>query len=226
LLNDVGYDFCTGNVMAKNPQWCQPIERWKSYFTDWIHAAEAEDLLQASIFFDFRRGYGDPLLVTELREHLSASLSGWSGFFRHMTENALNFKPPLGFFRNFVVESKGRHRNAFDIKSAMTPIVDFARVYALKNGIEETNTLERIDQLRVKKILSTKEYEELEKAYSFLMQLRFVRQITAALDEHVKPDNYINPKKLTQIEQTMLKEIFKRVEKFQSKMNFDFIGIA
>ena len=58
------------------------------------------------------------------------------------------------------------------------------------------------------------------------MQLRFVRQITAALDEHVKPDNYINPKKLTQIEQTMLKEIFKRVEKFQAKMNFDFIGIA
>jgi signal-transduction protein with cAMP-binding, CBS, and nucleotidyltransferase domain len=68
-----------------------------------------------------------------------------------MTENALNFKPPLGFFRNFVVESKGRHRNAFDIKSAMTPIVDFARVYALKNKIDETNTIERLDQLRIKK---------------------------------------------------------------------------
>ncbi len=226
MLNDVGYDFCTGEVMAKNPQWCQPLEQWKTYFSDWIHAAEAEDLLQASIFFDFRHGYGELRLINELRNYLFQSLEGWSGFFRHMTENALNFKPPLGFFRNFVVESKGRHRNAFDIKSAMTPIVDFARVYALKNGIEETNTLDRIDQLRVMKVISTKEYEELEKAYSFLMQLRFVRQITASLDEHVKPDNYINPKKLTHIEQTMLKEIFKRVEKFQSKMNFEFIGIA
>ncbi|WP_319525184.1 DUF294 nucleotidyltransferase-like domain-containing protein [uncultured Desulfosarcina sp.] len=226
LLNEAGYDFCTGDVMAKNPQWCQPLSRWKSYFQDWIHAAEAEDLLQASIFFDFRHGYGDASLIDELRRHLFNSLEGWSGFFRHMTENALQFKPPLGFFRNFVVESKGRHRNALDIKSAMTPIVDFARIYALKNSIEETNTLARLDQLRLRKILSFQEYEELEKAYSFLMQLRFVRQITAVMDEAAKPDNYINPKKLTHIEQTMLKEIFKRVEKFQAKMNFEFIGIA
>ncbi|MBR9987843.1 MAG: cyclic nucleotide-binding domain-containing protein [Desulfosarcina sp.] len=225
-LDRVGYDFCTGDVMAKNPLWCQPISQWKRYFSDWIHAAEAEDLLQASIFFDFRCGFGDGTLIAELRKHLFASLDGWSGFFRHLTENALNFKPPLGFFRNFVVESKGRHRNAFDIKSAMTPVVDFARVYALKNRIDETNTLERLDQLRIKKVISLQEYEELEKAYSFLMQLRFVRQITAVMDDNKKPDNYITPKKLTHIEQTMLKEIFKRVEKFQSKMNFEFIGIA
>jgi CBS domain-containing protein len=226
LLNEAGYDFCKGGVMAKNPQWCQPLNQWKTYFSDWIHAAEAEDLLQASIFFDFSHGYGEESLIAELRQHLFAALDGWSGFFRHMTENALNFKPPLGFFRNFVVESKGRHRNAFDIKSAMTPIVDLARVYALKHGIEETNTLERLDQLRIKKVISLPEYEELEKAYSFLMQLRFVRQINAVIDERIKPDNYINPKKLTHIEQTMLKEIFKRVEKFQAKMNFEFIGIA
>ena len=165
-------------------------------------------------------------LIEELRQNLIHSLDGWSGFLRHLTENALYFKPPIGFFRNFVVESKGRHRNAFDIKSAMTPIVDFARVYALKHGIEATNTLARLDQLRIQKVISVPEYEELEKAYSFLMQLRFVRQITAIMDDDAKPDNYINPKKLTQIEQTTLKEIFKRVEKFQAKMNFDFIGIA
>ena len=225
-LNEAGYAFCTGDVMAKNPKWCQPISRWKAYFTEWIHAAEAEDLLQASIFFDFRCGFGENDLVEELRTYLFASLKGWSGFLRHLTENALHFKPPLGFFRNFVVESKGRHRNAFDIKSAMTPIVDFARVYALKNGIDATNTIDRLAQLRIKKVISVQEYEELEKAYSFLMQLRFVRQVTAIMDDHTGPDNYINPTKLTHIEQTMLKEIFKRVEKFQAKMNFDFIGIA
>lgn len=226
LLNQAGYDFCSGRVMAMNPKWCQPLSKWKSYFSDWIHAAEAEDLLQASIFFDFRHGFGDATLIDALRRHLFGSLKGWSGFFRHLTENALHFKPPIGFFRNFVVESKGRHRNAFDVKSAMTPIVDFARVYALHHFIVETNTLERLNQLRIRKIISLQEYEELEKAYSFLMQLRFVRQITAIMDDNHRPDNYINPKKLTRIEQTMLKEIFKRVEKFQAKMNFDFIGIA
>ena len=42
------------------------------------------------------------------------------------------------------------------------------------------------------------------------------------MDEHSEPDNYINPKHLSRIEQTMLKEIFKRIENFQAKLNFDF----
>ncbi|MGB5421610.1 MAG: putative nucleotidyltransferase substrate binding domain-containing protein, partial [Desulfobacterales bacterium] len=150
----------------------------------------------------------------------------WSGFFRHLTENALHFKPPIGFFRNFVVESKGEHRSALDIKSAMTPIVDFARIYALKHKIEETNTLERLNHLQLKKVITAPEYDEIEKAYSFLMQLRFVRQVTAVIDEKTAPDNYINPKKLTSIEQKMLKEIFKRVEKFQTKLEFEFTGLV
>jgi CBS domain-containing protein len=226
LLDAAGYNFCTGDVMAQNPRWCQPLSQWKQSFSSWIHAAEAEDLLQASIFFDFRLGHGDVGLIEALRTHLSESLQGWAGFFRHLTENALHFKPPIGFFGNFVVESKGEHRNALDLKHAIMPITDFARIYALHHNIEATNTMERLHHLRLKNAISVKEYEELDKAYNFLMQLRFVRQVTAVLDEQAPPDNYINPKKLTAIEQTTLKEIFKRIENFQAKMNFDFIGIA
>ena len=165
-------------------------------------------------------------LIDSLRQHLFATLEGWSGFFRHLAENALYFRPPIGFFRNFLVESKGEHKDMFDIKAAMTPIVDFARIYALKNRIEETNTLERLEQLRIKQVLQQKQYEELEKAYSFLLQTRFVRQVTAITDEKGKPDNYINPKKLTRIEQKMLKEIFTRIENFQSQIEGEFIGMT
>ncbi|MFV9646071.1 MAG: DUF294 nucleotidyltransferase-like domain-containing protein [Desulfobacterales bacterium] len=224
-LDQAGYNFCKGDVMAKNPKWCQPLSTWKEYFSAWIHAAGPEDLLQSSIFFDFRGAYGDMDLITELRKYLFGSLVGWPGFFRHLTENALHFKPPIGFFRNFLVESKGEHQNSFDIKSAMTPIVDFARIYALKNKLEETNTQERLYQLYLKTVLSWQDYNELEQAYSFLMQLRFIRQITSVIDENKKPDNYVNPKKLSSIEQTMLKEIFKRIEKMQTKLSFEFTGV-
>ena len=57
-LNSAGYAFCEGGVMAKNPTWCQPLPVWKDYFSKWIRTAEGESLLQASIFFDFRGGYG------------------------------------------------------------------------------------------------------------------------------------------------------------------------
>jgi len=143
-----------------------------------------------------------------------------------MTENALFFKPPLGFFRNFVVESKGKHRDEFDIKGAMMPIVDFARIFALQNKIPETNTQERLEQLFQLSVLTESEYEELDQSYSFLMQQRFLNQIADILEENVPPNNYINPKSLTSIEQTMLKEIFKKIEKFQSKLEFEFTGLA
>ncbi len=223
-LDETGYAFCEGGVMAMNPNWCQPLGAWRDKFSEWIHTAEAEDLLHSSIFFDFRGGYGDFGLIDQLRRHLFDSLRGWSGFFRHLTENALHFKPPLGFFRNFVVESKGEHRHSFDIKQAMLPVVDFARIHALKNGIEETNTVDRLYQLHERGHISGKDYTDITRSYSFLMQLRFVRQITAIIEENGKPDNYINPKKLSRIEQTMLKEIFKRVEDFQTRMSFEFTG--
>ena len=225
-LDQAGYAFCEGEIMAKNPKWCQPLAKWKAYFSAWIHTAEAEALLQSSIFFDFRGAYGSLKIIEQLRNFLYESLVGWPGFFRHLAENALYFKPPIGFFRNFVVESKGEHRDAFDIKHAMMPIVDYARIYSLHNKIDETNTLERLHQLNIKNVLSWDSYNEIEQAYSFLMQLRFVRQISAVIDEKAKPDNYINPNKLSGIEQKMLKEIFKKIESFQSKLAFDFTGLG
>jgi CBS domain-containing protein len=223
-LDEAGYALCKGDVMAKNPKWCQPLGTWKKYFSEWIHKAEPEALLQASIFFDFRGAYGDMTLIDGLRRHLFNSLDGWPGFFRHLTENALFFTPPIGFFRNFLVESKGEHRDTFNIKAAMQPVVDYARIYALRHRIDETNTFERLNQLLSQKKISAQEHNELNTAYSYLMQQRFVTQVKAVITENSDPDNYVNPKTLSQIEQTMLKEIFKRIEKFQAKLSFDFIG--
>lgn len=224
LLDRAGYAFCKGEVMAKTPRWCQPLSVWKGYFKSWIHTAEAKDLLESSIFFDFRTGYGNSELVDELRRYLFDSLTGWSGFFRHLTENALHYKPPLGFFRNFVVESKGEHRNLLDLKGAMVPIVDIARIYALKNRIDETNTMERLARLHQAGVFPPETFNELDLAYGFLMQMRFSRQVTAVIEEKAPPDNYINPKKLSPVEQTMLKEVFKRIEKYQVQLSFEFTG--
>jgi CBS domain-containing protein len=212
--------------MAKNPQWCQPLSVWKEYFTKWIATVEPMALLQSNIFFDFRGGYGDMDLAVQLRRHLFASLAARPNFFRYLTETSLDMKPPLGFFGNFIVESKGEHRDAFDIKKSMTAIVNFARAYALYHGIEETNTQERLNRLFLKNVLSGQDYHELEQSYSYLMQMRFVRQVTAMMKENGKPDNYINPKTLSRLEQTMLREIFKSIEKFQVKMSYDFTGVA
>ena len=224
-LDQAGYDFCKGNVMAMNPKWCQPLSLWKRYFYSWIRVSTPKDLLQSNIFFDLRGGCGNIDLVDDLRLFLFESLEGWTRFFRDLTVNALGFKPPLGFFRNFVVEPKGEHRHKLDIKKSMTPIVDIARIYALNNNISETNTQERLYRLYLEKVFDEETYNDMDQAYSYLGHQRLSCQIKNIL-EGEKPDNYLDPTKLSRMDQTMLKEIFKRVERMQTKLSLDFTGAA
>ena len=45
-LAKCGYTYCTGDIMATNDKWRQPLRVWKDYFTDWIDNPRAEALLQ------------------------------------------------------------------------------------------------------------------------------------------------------------------------------------
>lgn len=223
-LHRAGYRLCTGENMAKNPKWCQPLSVWKKYFHEWIHAAEPKDLLHSSIFFDFRGVWGDTTISDELKEYLLKAIKKWPGFLRHLTENTLYFRPPINFFRRFVVEKKGKHKGAFDIKVAILPIIDFARLYALNSDIADTNTLRRLFRLHKMAVLTDSEYKDLVQTYNYLMRLRFLRQMTVIIDEKMEPDNYITPSRLSYLDQAMLKKAFLRIKKFQQKLSFDFTG--
>ena len=217
-LHAVGYSFCKGDIMAQNPKWCQPLSVWKDYFRSWIRFAYPEDLLNCTIFFDLRCAFGHKPLVHELKIYLMERLVEWPLFLGHLAVNAQHFKPPIGFFKNFLVESKGEHRDTFDIKKAMVPIVDFARIFALKHNLPATHTEERLHQLFVRHFISDEIYKEMEQCYSILMQLRLARQMAVLTQQKGPPDNNINPKKLSRIEQTTLKEIFSRIDVMQKEI--------
>ena len=223
-LNIAGYKFCDGDNMAQNPKWCQPLSTWKKYFSNWIRSIDPEKILYSSIFFDFRGTWGDLSLSEELKSFLLESVKKGPGILKCMTENSLRFKPPLSFFGKFIVEEKGDHEGAFDIKKTILPIIDFARIYSLKEGISSTNTLDRLFRLYTKHTLTTKEYLNIIRSYNHMMKLRFLRQITTIMDEKEEPDNYINPLNLSSVDQAMLKEVFRIIEKIQQKLKVEFIG--
>ncbi len=225
-LNIAGFKYCDGNNMAKNPKWCQPLSVWKKYFTNWVRSLNPEKILYSSIFFDFRGAWGDLTLTDELKNHLQKSVEEWPGILRCLTNNAFQFKPPISFFGNFIVEEKGDHKGSFDIKKALLPIIDFARIYSLKEGISATNTLTRLFRLYTKRTLTNKQYLDIIRSYNHMMNLRFLRQITTIMDEEEEPDNYINPSNLSSLDQAMLKEIFKIIDKLQQKLKIEFIGAS
>ncbi len=97
-----GYSYCTGDVMATNPKWRQPLRVWQTYFTDWIESPTPESLLTSNIFFDLDGVYGRTAFAETLRVLIAQKAKGNSRFLASMARNALRRTPPIGFFKDFV----------------------------------------------------------------------------------------------------------------------------
>jgi CBS domain-containing protein len=221
-LNHIGFVYCTGDFMAQNPKWTHSLSHWKSNYEYWMDESIPETVINFSTFFDCRTIYGDNTIMDELHEFLDEKLQHpLEKLFHYMAQNALQYEPPLTFFNNIRTFKKGT-REVFDIKRAMSPIVDLVRVYALKNRIFEVNTGERMKALRAKSIFSETEYHELSQSYYFLMNLRLKKQTEQIMQDHSAPDNYIDIDQLSKLEQVTLKEIFKIIANFQSKIKVSF----
>lgn len=222
-LHKIGYNYCKGDIMAKNPKWVKNTKEWNKLFKEWINNSTPNDLMEFSIFFDFRCMYGTPKLTVNLQNYINDLILYKDVFFYHLAQNALSIKPPINFFGNFVVESTKENKSYFDIKKVLMPIVGITRLYCLKNNIFEQNTLKRLDKLYEKSIFTYETYNEIKQHYEFLMMLRLKNQLNAINNNKV-PNNYINPKDLTDFERTILKKIFSQISNFQSAVNAEFKG--
>ncbi len=222
-LDKAGYRFCPGNIMAMNPKWTQPLSVWKDYFAGWIAESEPQNILDASIFFDFRLVYGDEELIGDLRSCVTKLLTNKSVFFYHLAQNIVRYKPPLSLFGNIVGTSQPGDKLMLDLKKILLPVTGFIRLYSLFNAITETNSLERLRALHTAGHLTTEMFEELQLSYVFLMNLRFRTQ-TRAISQNRNPDNAIDIHMLTHIEIATFKKMLSELSSFQSKVSFDFKG--
>lgn len=223
-LNEAGYVFCEGQVMAKNARWCRSLPEWISAFDEWVYTSEPQEVINLSIFFDFRTVYGQAELTQELRRAVHARLRDETALFHHLAQNALQFKPPIRLLGNIYLSGgPSEHAGEINLKDAMMPIVSFARLYALRHQINPTHTLERINALCERNIILPASRDEIAAAYDFLMQLRLENQIKTIQAGH-PPTNNIHPAKLGYIQQELLKQAFAQISAVQKKISYDFLG--
>ncbi len=219
ILQHCGFVVCPADIMASNPVWCQPVSAWKGYFSKWIVTPEPKAVMHSTIFFDFRPIYGEAKLAAELKQEIFSLIAQNRGFLGFFAKNALQNPPPLGFFRNFLVEKSRNHANEFDIKArAMMPLSDAARVLSYELKVPEYfSTVERFKRLGAL-IPGMKDLcSEAAAGYEFLMRLRAVNGLV-----NNSSGRYIKPETLNKIERQTLRNVFSTIDKVQKTLSLRF----
>lgn len=212
-----GFTLCKGNIMASNPKLCLSLEEWKTWFLRFIDASTPQNLVYSSIFLDMRSVYGDTSPFLQLRDHVHQRIKANRLFQKMLAANAAERKPPLTLFRGFRFAPEG-DKNTLDLKrQGLAPFVEVVRVFALSEGVETSNTLERMDALAEKEVFEIKDAQAWKEAYNLIQAMR-MRAHQQQLEQQHPLSNYINPDDLNPLDKRILREAFRQAQRLLSKL--------
>ncbi len=221
-LDACGYPYCNGNVMAMNPQWCQPLARWQDVVEGWTRTPTPQAVMHVSIFFDLRAIHGDETLCQQLQKTMLEASSRNSIFLAALAANALDNSVPLGIFRRFVVDRDGQHRDSLDLKKhGVMAITDVARLHALQRKITAVNTDERLHALEQAGAFTKSDARNLTDALHCLQRLRLQNHVEQQMRGEAI-SNFINPKRLSKMAREQLRDAFSIVHDAQSALRLHF----
>ncbi len=211
--------FQTSDEAAPDLQRCHTLRDWKKIYRTWIF--EAEDLTPVPPFFDLRWVYGDQKLFEALRLDVEDALNVQAmdaerSFLSLMAAQALENRPPLSFFRRFVLERSGEERPSFNIRDrGVRPIVDAARLLALElRYVASSSTFERLRHAAEALPEMAEAVGSALEAYQLLVDVRLAHQLQA-VESNEPPNNQIDPTTLTKVQRNLLKTAFDAVSNLQ-----------
>lgn len=205
-LRAAGFPECPGGYMAT--RWMGPLSDWTRRFSSWIESPSPEALLQAGIFFDFRRVAGT--LETAPLQAVLASAPARPLFLRFLARAALDFHPPPAL----VLRLKG-DAGRVDLKAhGIAPVVFLARCYGLELGGAARSTLERIEAAAAAGNLSSEVHANVADAYRFLLALRLRLQLRSVAEGR-SVGEAVALADVSPVERSRLKDALRAVRGFQ-----------
>ncbi len=218
-LQTIGYEYCPAEMMASNPKWCLSLSEWKNLNSHWIINPGKDEVLLSSIFFDYNLSYGDAGLVNELTEHIFESVKKYPIFYLHLASGALQNPSPTGFFRQFLLEQDGEHKDFFDLKRrALMPLTDAARVLILSHNIKSiNNTAKRFEKLAELEPNNSEFFLSCSYATKALLKFRAKQGLL-----HNDSGRFIALETLSKEEKVKLKRTFKTIKELQELISIRF----
>jgi CBS domain-containing protein len=153
-------------------------------------------------------------LTATIRSHTRTS-----PFLRALLDEALGWRPPVGFIRDFVVQHGGEHRGQLDLKAGgLVPVVALARWIAIVSGDAGGTTVERLRRGAALGLLRDDEADMLIAGFDNIYGLLMRREIEAIRSGQA-PTTYIAPRELDGLTRRHLRETFRAVALVQSRVD-------
>ena len=216
-LDQVGLSLCEGKMMAGNPVWRHPVEKWPAQFDSWLARSEANQIMQIAAACDLRAVHGALALEQPVKNGLMDSLLKNPRFLQHMARGVMSERPPVGGLFGRIRTVKRDDGRKINIKRrGLQPITDFARVLALRHRyLESSNTFDRLEHLlQVEPKLESTLRDALE-AYRHLNDIRLGHHLYDVSTD-ASPTNWISVEKLSDTQREMLKAAFGAIESIQA----------
>jgi CBS domain-containing protein len=217
-LDACGYPLCRGGIMAGEPNCCKTLADWRDGFERWIDHGAPQDLLDASIFFDFRRIGGDAAMAPSLRADVTAMAVRSPRFQKQLADVALRRTVPLDWRGAISTDEDG----GVDLKLQGAAIfVDAARLYSLAHGNSATSTRERLQAAGLAMGVAA-EADNWIGAFEFIQMLRLRAQVDPQAQGARSNPNRIVLATLNALDRRVLRESFKVARELQQRMRLDY----
>lgn len=220
-LDKCGFPLCKGNVMASNPHYCRRQSDWIKQCAGWIEAGSPQDLLDSSIFFDFRPLSGNARLAQAVSDYVSVTARATPRFIALLATNAMNWKVPLSMFGGLNTTERDGNQT-LDLKLNGTAlVVDFARIYSLANNITVRNTKERLEAIGRLPRFGQFKGQDWVSTFEFLQTLRLKAQIDNEGQD--RNPNVLDVTALSNVDKVILKAAYNISKTMQQRLALDYV---
>lgn len=190
--------------------------------SNWTATLDPKDIRNMTIFLDYRHLYGESALFEQLKDYSTRLFKDSKHALLFMAEDDLKHRVPLNIFGNIITRRTSSKKRKVNLKAeVMVHLVDCIRLFALREGIRETNSFDRIHSLKTRGVFKADDAEFIEAAFESLLMFR-IRNSVDRLREGHSPDNVIDLSQLSKKERTLLKEAMLVVNRLQTLTDHSF----
>lgn len=213
-LDEAGMPLCHGHVMARWPMWRKRLSEWSEQLAIWTRERRVKRVQQANILLDFHPVHGEVDLAGALADRV-VRLMPRAGLFLDEMASLLDELPVAldRFGRLAGTGEEAPHDDAIDLKrQGLMPLVSAVRLMALRHGVTQVDTRDRLTALVTHGGLEAAEAQALAAALSRLQALILAEQ-RANLAAGRPVDGWVDVARLDEDQRLLLRHDMQQIRR-------------